>query len=342
MAMDLYINSYGTYIHKVGEMFEIEVEQGIGENLNKVRKKRKISPKKIRSIIISTHARLTSDVIKLAVENNIDVVMLNNYGEPYGRFWHSRFGSTANIRRRQIEVFEGEESIDIVRGFIGRKIENSLEHLKELEYKRHAKRDYIEKEIKSMKELLEKIYSLDYSTEKWRDKMRAYEGNSSKHYYKTLSYLITDPYKFNGRSRRPAKDEFNCMLNYAFGVLYSKVEKTLVIAGLDPFVGILHADNYNKKSLVFDVIEKYRFIANRVVFALFSMKKVNKSHFDKIYGGYSLNKEGKTLLLKALSEKLDKKKKYNGRNLTNLQIIQHESHTLANTLIVDIEKGDGE
>ena len=26
MSMDLYINSYGTYLHKVGEMFELEAE----------------------------------------------------------------------------------------------------------------------------------------------------------------------------------------------------------------------------------------------------------------------------------------------------------------------------
>lgn len=322
--MDLYVNSYGTYIHKVGGMFELELDG----------KKTKISPKKVRSIIISTHVRLTSDVIRLAVDNNIDVVMLNDYGEPYGRFWHSRFGSTAAIRRKQIEIFDSEESIDFIKEWICRKIENSMGHLKELEYKRHDRVGEIEEEITKMKGYMEEIYRLEIEDEKWREKIRSYEGNSSKAYYKVLSYLIPDPYKFNGRTRRPGKDEFNCMLNYAFGVLYSKVEKTIIIAGLDPNIGILHTDNYNKKSLVFDIIEKYRFIANRTVFALFSMKRVNKSYFDKIYGGYSLNKEGKKVLLIALSEKLDKRKIYNGKKMTNLQIIQHESHELANSLIV--------
>jgi CRISPR-associated protein Cas1 len=43
------------------------------------------------------------------------------------------------------------------------------------------------------------------------------------------------------------------MLNYSYGVLYSLVEKACILAGLDPFVGFLHTDNYNKKSLVFDL-----------------------------------------------------------------------------------------
>lgn len=327
MAMDLYINSYGTYIHKVGEMFEIEVEVE-GE-----KKKEKISPKKVRSIIISTHARITTDVIALAVKNNIDVVLLDDFGNPYGRFWHSRFGSTAYIRRKQIECFESGKGLELVRSWLGLKIENNIAHLRELEYKRHSKAVMIEEEIKEMKKYLEKIYSLDTPIEQSRNTLMAYEGNSSKHYYNTLSYLIPQEFKFKGRSKRPAKDEFNAMLNYAFGVLYGKVEKSLIIAGLDPYVGILHTDNYNKKSLVFDVIEQYRFIATKTVFSLFSMKKVNKNHFDKIYGGLKLNKTGKKLLIENLTKKLEKRKKYNGRMLTNLEIIQHDLHQLANSLI---------
>jgi hypothetical protein len=37
------------------------------------------------------------------------------------------------------------------------------------------------------------------------------------------------------------------MLNYGHGVLYSMVEKACIIAGLDPYIGVLHTDNYNNK-----------------------------------------------------------------------------------------------
>lgn len=327
MSMDLYINSYGTYLHKVGEMFEMESE------IDGEKKKQKISPLKIKSIIISTSARITTDAIKLAVDHNIDVVMLDEYGSPYGRFWHSKFGSTAFIRRRQIEIFDTDEGLSLAKEWIADKITDCIEHLKELEYKRHSKAELIEKEIEEMRNYLEKILNIDEKVSESRNTIMAYEGNASKHYYNTLAYLIPEPYKFEGRSRRPAKDEFNCMLNYAFGVLYGKVEKACIIAGLDPYVGILHTDNYNKKSLVFDIIERYRFIANKTVFALFSMKKVNQSYFDKVYGGLTLNKEGKQVLLLALSEKFSKTKNYNGRRLANIDIMQLECHNIANKLI---------
>ncbi|MFO7558792.1 MAG: CRISPR-associated endonuclease Cas1 [Desulfobacterales bacterium] len=58
---------------------------------------------------------------------------------------------------------------------------------------------------------------------------------------------MPEKYQFSGRSRRPAKDPFNAVLNYCYGMLYSRVEKACILSGLDPFVGFLHTDNYNKK-----------------------------------------------------------------------------------------------
>lgn len=332
MGMDLYINSYGTYLHKVGEMFEIEIEG----------KKTKISPLKIKSIILSTAVQITTDVIKLAVENNIDIVLLDEYGNPYGRFWHSRFGSTAYIRRRQIEVFESEEGIEYAKQWQMNKIDTVIKHLKELEYKRHSKIEIIEKEILEINNYKDKIKKITGNIGEKRNILMAYEGNASKHYYNILSYLIPEEFKFEGRSMRPAKDEFNCLLNYSFGVLYGKVEKACVIAGLDPYIGVLHTDNYGKKSLVFDLIENYRYLAWKVVFSMFSQKKVNKSYFDKIYGGFNLNKMGKQVLLMELTEKFDKKIRYNKREITNLAKIQVDCHELANKLIGKNEKRDDE
>lgn len=323
MSMDLHINSYGTLLHKEGEMFVFVLKD----------EKQKISPKKLKSIVVSTSARITTDAIKLAVDNNIDIVLTDDFGSPYGRFWHCKFGSTAFIRRRQLEIFTGEEGLELSKKWIIRKVESGLEHLKKLEYKRSSKVEKIEMEIKEMKGYLDKISELEGIVTENAGTLRGYEGNAAKHYYATISYLIPEKYKFDGRSFRPAKDEYNAMLNYCFGILYSKIEKALIIAGLDPFVGILHTDNYNKKSLVFDFIENYRFLAWETVFKCFSRKQVNDSYFDKIYGGLKLNKEGKKFMVGKFLEKLNEHHIYNRRKLSYENIVQHEAHQLANSLI---------
>jgi CRISPR-associated protein Cas1 len=258
---------------------------------------------------------------------------MDDFGNPYGRFWHSRFGSTAFIRRRQLEVFESDKGLAYVKEWVKNKINRSIEHLNDLKYKREQKQEKINACIDAIAVYPEKIDTIEGTMDEARNTLQGYEGNASKKYYEILAYLMPEEFRFKGRSFRPAKDEFNCILNYGFGVLYGKVEKACIIAGLDPFVGIMHTDNYNKKSLVFDIIENYRYLAIRCVFGLFSRKKVNKSHFDKIRGGFKLNSEGKKMFLEKFTELLNKPVHYSGRKITNLDIIQFDCHKIANRLI---------
>ena len=96
-----------------------------------------------------------------------------------------------------------------------------------------------------------------------RGSIMGIEGSGGRIYFEAISFILPDRYKFEGRSRNPAKDEFNALLNYGYGILYSKVEKACIIAGLDPYVGIIHTDHYNKKSLVFDFDRKLSHMGRR-------------------------------------------------------------------------------
>ena len=111
------------------------------------------------------------------------------------------------------------------------------------------------------------------------------------------------------------------------------VERACLLAGLDPFIGFLHTDNYNKKSLVFDLIEPFRILGEKTTFYLFSKRQIKQTLFDKIPKGYTLNGEGKKLLITAFNERMETKVRYRGRNIAQKDIIQFECHRIANSLI---------
>jgi CRISPR-associated protein Cas1 len=48
-------------------------------------------------------------------------------------------------------------------------------------------------------------------------------------------------------------------------MLYGHCESALIHAGLDPFIGIMHRDEYNRPVLVYDFIEQFRHWADYVV-----------------------------------------------------------------------------
>jgi len=319
--MELYLNTYGTYLHKKGEMFEVRIEET----------SKRISPKRISSIVISNAAQITTDAIQMALEYNIDIVFLDKYGTPYGRLWLPKLGSTTYIRRRLLEIYQNDTGLEFVKYWIGRKTDNQLKFLKEILKKRpHLQMGNKIEEITHLKELLVQIKE---NLSKTAYRILGIEGNISRVYFQTLSALLPKKYNFHGRSSRPAKDPFNAFLNYGYGVLYSKIEKALIIAGLDPYIGLLHTDNYNKKSLVFDFIEPYRTLIDEPVFYLFSRRKIKNSYYDEIKNGVILNEEGKRFFIIELMESFDKKIRHKNRNMKNINQIKADAHAFANFLI---------
>jgi len=321
--MQLVINTYGSYLKKKEGCFLVKAED----------KEFEVSAKKVQSILISTGAYLSTDAIKFAVENNIDLIFLDEFGSPYGRVWHAKLGSTVLIRRRQLEIAEKEEGLELAKEWVSTKFDNQINFLYTLANSRPEKRERIEDYAKRLEEIKSSLGNLRGTIEEKRNSLMGLEGSAGRIYFEALSFIVPERFEFEGRSRQPAKDEFNCLLNYAYGVLYSLVEKGCIIAGLDPYVGFVHTDNYNKRSLVFDLIDMFRIFAEQTVVYLLSQRKIKKEYFDPIRGGLTLNKEGKAVLIEALNNILEKAVRYSGRNIKNRDIIQFECHRIANSLI---------
>jgi hypothetical protein len=106
--MQLVINTFGASLRKQGDRFLVQAKD----------KQFAVSAHKVRSILIATAAHLSTDAIELASVHNIDLVFVDKYGDPYARVWQTRMGSTAAIRRRQVEVADGPEGLALVRDWV--------------------------------------------------------------------------------------------------------------------------------------------------------------------------------------------------------------------------------
>lgn len=327
--MQLIINTYGTYVHIKDQLFEVTITKE-GE-----KQKHHFASQKVKTILLSKGAAISTDAIILAMKNNIDVIVFEYDGMPIGRFWHSKPGSTSRIRKQQLDASMNCTGVFWIKKWLSKKLENQIDFLKRLKNHRPAASDMIQEKIEAIKELKQKVENQEgEKTDNVDSIFRGLEGTAGRIYFRTLNALLAEKYRFGGRSFRPAKDQFNAFLNYAYGVMYSRIEKVLVIAGLDPYVGFMHRDDYNTKSMVFDFIEPYRIYADEVVFKLFSGKKVNESHTHPITNGISLNSEGKNILLPALMKFIDEDKiRYKGRNQTRMNAMQMDAHQFANQLI---------
>ena len=85
------------------------------------------------------------------------------------------------------------------------------------------------------------------------------ESQGAKHYW---ANLFDCEFK---REKQGAVDVINARLNFGYTVLRSMVARSLVMAGLNPALGLGHCNMENPFNLADDFIEPYRFVVERHV-----------------------------------------------------------------------------
>jgi CRISPR-associated protein Cas1 len=323
--VQLVINTPGTFLTQKDECFRLKQKEKTFD----------ISPLKVESIVITNQAMISTQAVVMALEHNTDIIFVDKFGDPMGRVWFSKMGSTALIRRKQLEVAEMPLGLELVVQMIKQKTENQVRFLKKLMHARSGKESQFTSAITTIEQSLSALTFSAEEIDEVRNLLMGLEGTAGRAYFQCISGILPEKYQFDGRSRRPAKDPFNAVLNYCYGIIYSLVEKACILSGLDPYVGFLHTDNYNKKSLVFDLIEPFRIYGEQVVVYLFTGKKMKDEYYDASEEAVSLNQKGKPVVVEAMNKHLEETIRYRRKNVKRRHILQHEAHRLANILLAD-------
>lgn len=295
--MELVLNTFGT---------SLQVEDGLFAVIHKDGKQT-IEASKVKSILVSKGARISSDAALLAIENEIDVLFIDRTGKPAGRVWSIKYGSVSTIRRKQLDFLYSPKAVKWVKEIIRQKIDNQIGLLLSMMPEEQRLKNIIERCIHKLQEYQKKVEDADAPfVSDIAPTLRGWEGAASKVYFETIAELLPDEYKFETRSQHPAKDAFNCLLNYGYGMLYGKVEGALIKAGIDPYAGIFHRDEYNRPALVYDVIELYRIWIDFVVFNLCTQKVIDEDCYSvNELGEFWLENMGKRILIQSVNDYLD-------------------------------------
>lgn len=169
--MQLVINTFGASLRKKGDRFVVRA----GSN------KLVVSAQKVQSILITTAVQLSSDVITLAVDHKIDIIFLEKTGEPVARLWPHRMGSTAAIRRRQLEAALGLEGVEIAREWICAKLRHQLEFLDELRLRRSDRISVFDGPMATIQESLTQLEGIEGRLDDQRARLLGLEGSAGPH-----------------------------------------------------------------------------------------------------------------------------------------------------------------
>lgn len=318
--MELILNTYGVSLNRDNEGFVITTADG----------RQRIPAVGITSIQISRGAQITSDAVMLAVEKEIEVLFMDRSGNPIGRIWSPKYGSVSTIRKGQLNFVYSKDAVVWIKGIIRTKIENQ-QALMMLFCQTDHPEVPVEKNIARLEDYRSKIASLDGEiVNDIAHNLRGWEGLASRIYFSTINAFLPENLRFKERLQHPATDVTNAFLNYGYGLLYGKVEGALIKAGIDPYIGILHRDDYNRPVLVYDVIELYRIWIDYVVYTLLAQNVVTDEYYSvRDDGSYWLEPLGRRVLIQSVNDYLDEVITNEGLQRSRLTLISIYCQQLA-------------
>lgn len=294
--MELILNTFGVSLNRDNEGFVINTRDG----------KQRIPAVGIDSIQISRGAQITSDAVMLAIEKEIEVMFMDKTGKPIGRIWSPRYGSISTIRKGQLNFTYSHNAVEWIKEVLLKKIENQ-QALMLLFNNENYPEVKTEKNIARLEDYRTKISKLDGEiVNDIAPMLRGWEGQASRIYFSTINTFLPEQYRFSVRSQHPALDITNAFLNYGYGILYGRIEGALIKAGVDPYIGILHRDDYNRPVLVYDIIEMYRIWVDYVVYTLLAQNVITEEFYSvREDGSYWLEALGRRVLIQSLNDYMD-------------------------------------
>jgi group II intron reverse transcriptase/maturase/CRISPR-associated endonuclease Cas1 len=223
--------------------------------------------------ILSNTASLSGQLIKWCSQNSVAIDFIGFDGLPFAKMFTPAYPD-AEISLAQTNALENGAGIELLKCFVAGKIKNQAGLLKYYhKYRKTSNNGYtklFKQRISQLQETLQKINNEQFADlSNARAMVMGYEGFASTCYWDMIARLLEGYAVFEKRERQGATDLVNCMLNYGYGILYSKVWQAIIQKRLNPCIGFLHATKKGKPTLAFDLIEEFRQQAvDKTVFAM--------------------------------------------------------------------------
>ena len=264
----LYITTPEAYLSKDGLNVVVSVDK---EELFR------IPIMNIEGIVTFGYMGASPGLMKLCMDNNVSLSFMT----PQGRFICRVQGATKGnvlLRKKQYALSEDENvALHLGKLFIGGKVFNARNILQ-----RFIRDNGVDEEVEYA------VKQLDWSKKcilqaDSMDILRGEEGRAANIYFGVFGHLILhqkSDFSFNGRTRRPPKDEVNAMLSFVYTLIANDAAAALESVGLDPYVGFMHTLRPGRTSLALDMMEELRaYLGDRLVLSMINRKQITKKDF---------------------------------------------------------------
>ena len=314
--MKLLLDGYNKTMHKTDNHIVIkDKDEVIFDDL----------AEKIDNITILGKGYVTFDALSLLTKNNANIISIT-YDNQINYIIHNiNSQTTVTLLKKQVYYSDSFHSLLTSKEIIKSKIKNQMYTLKTLNKNKE------DSEIKeNILKLEENILKVDETNTK--NEIRGIEGISSLIYWSSIKNIIPSEYNFENRSKKPATDLFNAMLNYGYAILSSQITIKILEAGLNPDIGLLHADLNYRHSLTYDLIEEFRQqIVDKTMISMINNRQIKIED----YQNQLITLDKRKIIIEKILKKLKNRINYRNHEKTYDEILNEQVIKLKESILND-------
>jgi CRISPR-associated protein Cas1 len=284
------------YINEQGA--EISISGGYCVITTPDKMQRKIPIENIEYVSLFGNIHLSTPALQMFMQNKIPVSIYSKTGAYFGRIMSNENVNIARQRKQFNLSGNTDFSLNLSKRIIKAKIHNQTVVLNR--YCPKFETEEVSHCVVQMQYMLKDIDKCNRI-----EQLMGYEGIAARYYFKGLGICVVPEFKFEGRSRRPPKDEFNSMLSLGYSMLMNELYGAVEGKGLNVYAGFLHQDRENHPTLASDLMEEWRsVIVDSVVLSLINGYEVKKRGFSRENGGVFLDNETFKIFIKKYENKM--------------------------------------
>lgn len=323
-GFELLVTTPGSFIGKTKRGIIIK-QKGI--------KKHEASLLNLKNIsILARGVTISSNVIHHCADNNIPIFFMDDNFKPYAKLYScNSFDAATGIA--QLKAYTNGKAQSLAKTFVSGKISNQINLAKYWnKYRKGCDEDYAaayKEKITVMERLAAEAAEVEApDIETLRGRLLSIEGRAAELYWDLVEAVLNEDVDFEGRVRRGATDLVNCLLNYGYGILYSRIWDALHREGLHPGISYLHTFQEGKPTLTYDLIEEFRQQAvDRTIFPL-----ITRGEELEVENGRLSEETRKRVAVKVI-ERINTVETFRGKQMRLYEIMRHQAKALSDFLM---------
>lgn len=258
---------------------------------------KEMSLNKVENILIFGDSQISTQLVKKLLQSKINIHYFSKVGQYLGGVNSYRNDDYEKQKNQMMACLDHQFCLEMTKKTIAAKIFLQKELLKAYDQDGLLDID----DLRKFDVAINHIGSCLTISE-----ILGYEGRVAKSYFYYLGLMVPVRFKFHGRSRKPAKDEVNTLLNFGYHILYSFLVGYIKKVGLNPGIGFMHQNKRQHATLASDIMEPWRpIIIDDLMMQLLTHDVLLPSHFKyDDHLGCTLTSEGQKIFLNSMRSRM--------------------------------------